>query len=136
LLVLVEKIVRPADRRSQRRMPLVGVASPLEQIEARPQPLEQGRGRQQLRACGGELEREWQPDESRAEATHRLALLDVGANGPCPLAEERDGLALLERGEIELDLALDAQRLSAGDEEPERGRGGGELGEWARSIGK
>ena len=47
-----------------------------------------------------------------------------------------DRLILGEPWEVELPLALDAQRLAAGDEEPERWRRSGEVRDDARGIGQ
>ena len=58
LLVLVEEVMRPGDRRSQGRVALVGVARAFEQIESRVEAPEQCFGREELRPRGGELDGE------------------------------------------------------------------------------
>src|SRR6058998_1559695 len=58
LLVLVQQVVAPLDRRPQRLLAGVGAAAGLQQIEALREPLEQLLGGERADACGGELERE------------------------------------------------------------------------------
>ena len=70
LLVLVEQVVAPRDRRAQRRVALVGVAAALEQVEPLRDPLEQLLGAEELDARGGELDREREAVEAADQLVH------------------------------------------------------------------
>ena len=74
------------------------------------------------------------PVEPVAERSDGVGLLHVRANGPRALTEERHGLVRRERGEVELDLALNAQWLAARREQPQRGSNPGELAERTSGI--
>src|SRR3954454_12668899 len=67
LLVPVEQVVGPRDGGPERHVALLGVAGSLERVEAVGEPVEQSLGREELRPCGGELERERQAVEPLAE---------------------------------------------------------------------
>ena len=134
LLGSVEEVVAPLDRRAQRRVPLVCVASPLEQVETLTDPLEELSGREQLCPRGGKLERERQAVEPANEFVHRRSVLDVGTNGVRAFEEERDGVVLHHRREVVLQLAGDPQRFATGDDEPQRRSGRSEVGQRARGV--
>ena len=102
LLVVVEQVVAPGDRGAQRGVALVGIAAALEQIEPLPDPLEQLLGAEQLDACRGELDREREPVEAADQLVHRGRVADIGADGPRPLDEQRDGVGLVHRRQVEL----------------------------------
>ena len=129
LLVLVEQVVRPRNRRPQRHVPFLGVARSLQRVEAVGEPVEESLGREQLRPGGGELERERQAVEPFAELHDGVRGGDVRPHGLRALAEERHGLVADERREVELGLTLDPQRLAARREQPQGGHGGDELGQ-------
>ena len=118
---------RVAWRSSASRVPLSRSRLSLE-------PLEERLGREELRARGGELEREREAVEPRAELGDRRVGLEVGTHGVRALDEERDGLGFGERRQVELDFALDAKRLATRREHPKRGRGRRELRERARGV--
>ena len=61
LFVVVEEVVAPGDRRTQRGVARVGVAAALEQVEPLRDPLEQLLGAEELDACRGQLDREREP---------------------------------------------------------------------------
>ena len=99
-------------------MPLVDVARALQQVEALAQPSEEGGRREELRARGGELEREWKTVEARTEVRDRGVLSEVGPDSMRSFEEERHRLVLGEWREVELDLPLDAKRLAARRQHP------------------
>lgn len=70
-------------------MAVVGIAGAAEQIEPVTQPFEELLGREQLRTCGGELEREGESVEPLAELVQRRGSLELGAARVCPLEKER-----------------------------------------------
>ena len=129
LLLLGEQVVAPVDRRPQRLLARVGVAAALEEVEPLREALEDLPRRERLRARGGELDRERQVVEARAELGDLVARLEPGA-----LAEERDGLGRGERRHRVLDLALDAQELAAGDEQRQVGAGAEQRRELGRRL--
>ena len=67
LLGVVEQVVRPGDRRPERRVALLGVPGSLQRVEPVGEAVEERLGREQLRPGGGELERERQAVEPVAE---------------------------------------------------------------------
>ena len=114
--VLVEQIVRPRDRRSERRMAGVSIAWAAEQIEAGAHAIEQGLWRQRLGARCGEFDREWDPVETLAELLDGRGALEAGANRAGASEEQRHCLFECQRQQVELLLRLDPERLSAGHE--------------------
>ena len=110
--------MRPGDRRSQGRVALVGVARALEQIEARVEALEQRLGREELRPRGGELDGEWQMVEARAELGDVLVSSEIRAHRVRTFHEQRNRLRSCERRQIQLRLAVDAQRLATRRHQP------------------
>ena len=58
LLVVVEEIVAPGDRRPQCRVALVCIAASLSRVEPLTDPLEELLRAEELDPCGGELDRE------------------------------------------------------------------------------
>ena len=129
LLVLVEKVVAPRDRGAQRGVALVGVPTALEEIEPLRDPLEQLLRAEQLHAGGGELDREREAVETLDQLVDGGRVADVGADRLRALEEQRHGVGLDHRRQVELDLAGNPQRLAARREDPERGRGGEQLGD-------
>ena len=121
LLVLVEQVVRPGDRRPQRRVALLGVAGSLQRVEPVGEAIEQRLGREQLRPGGGELERQRQAVEPVAELHDGVRRGDVGPHRLRAFAEQRHRLVAHERREVELGLALDPQRLAARGEQSQAG---------------
>ena len=83
LLVLAEKVVAPRDRRAQRGVALVGIATALEEIEPLPDPLEQLLRAEQLDASGGELDREREAVEPCGSARGRPASRRRSARTAC-----------------------------------------------------
>src|SRR2546423_9381823 len=67
LLVLVEQVVRPGDGRSERHVPLLGVAGSFEGVEAVGEPLEESLGGEQLGPGRGGVERQWEGLEAVGE---------------------------------------------------------------------
>ena len=100
-----KQVVRPRDRRAQRLLARVGVATAGEEVEPLREPLEDlGRG-ERPRARGCQLNRERERVEAGAELGDLRRRLDLR-----PFGEEGDGLRS-ERRDRELDLALDAEQL-------------------------
>ncbi len=97
LLLGSEQVVRPLDRRAQRLLAGVAVASSLEQVEALREAFEQLLGREDGRARRCELERERQVVEPRAEPADRSVCREGRLERPRTDEEELDGLTLLER---------------------------------------
>ena len=67
---------------------------------------------------------------------HGRRVVDVRADALCPLDEERDGVPLVHRREVELPLAGDPHRLAARGDDAQRGSGREQLGEPARRVGQ
>ena len=120
LLVLAEQVVAPRDRGAQRGMALVGVTAALEEVEPLPDPLEQLLRAEQLDPRGGELDREREAVEAADQLVDGGRVTDVGADRLRALEEQRDGVGLDHRRQVELDLAGDPQRLPARRDDPER----------------
>ncbi len=112
LLVPVEEVVAPLDRRAQRLLAGVCVATALQEIEAVREAIEDLRRRERLRAGSRELDGERQAVEPRTELSDLLARSELRAH-----AEELDGLGLGERRHLVLDLTAHAQALAARDEQ-------------------
>ena len=129
LLLLLEQIVRPRDRRPQRGVPLVGVPGALQYIEAVTEPFEELLRCQQLRPCRRELESEREAIQALAEFRDCFRCADFGPHRLRSLAEQRHRLVADERRKVEFSLALDAQRLAARDDEAQGRNGCHELGE-------
>ncbi len=112
LLVPVEEVVAPLDRRAQRLLAGVCVATALQEIEAVREAIEDLRRRERLRAGSRELDGERQVVEPRTELSDLLARSELRAH-----AEELDGLGLGERRHLVLDLTAHAQALATRDEQ-------------------
>ena len=136
LLVLAEQVVAPGDRGAQRGVALVGITAALEEVEPLPDPLEQLLRAEQLDPRGGELDREREPVEAADQLVDGGRVTDVGADCLRALEEQRDGVGLDHRRQVELDLAGDPQRLPARRDDPERGRGREQLGDRPGRIGQ
>ena len=82
LLVLLEQVVAPGDRRPQRLLPFGCVPGPAgEEREPLLQPSEQGIGRQDLDARRRQLDRERQAVEAAADLGHGAVRGEAGSNG-------------------------------------------------------
>ena len=119
-LLLVEQVVAPGDRRVEGLLAggEVGGAA-LQQREAALEPLEQRLRLEDAHARGGELDRERQPVEPRADGGDRAVDPDLGAGLLRPLDEQLDGLVLAQRRDVVDALARQLQRGPARDEQPE-----------------
>ena len=101
LLVGLEQIVAPLQRRGQRLLPgRCGVAARSQQTEAVVEPLGDRRRAEHADTSRGELECERQPVEAEADARHVLRVLRVEREarrgGRRTVDEERDGLVFAE----------------------------------------
>ena len=82
LLFLAEQVVAPRDRRAQRGVAFVGVATALEKVEPLPDPLEELLRAEQLDPRGGELDRERQTVEAADQLAHGRRVTDVARGLP------------------------------------------------------
>ena len=74
---------------------------------------------------------------SRSQSSATAAVpVDVRPHGSGAFAEELHRVVVNERRKVELRLALNTQRLAARRDEPQRGSGGRELGQWASCAGQ
>jgi hypothetical protein len=85
LLVRGKQVVRPADRRSERGLSFVRVATAAKKIEATCEPGQDFGGVEQVCPCGGELHGEREIVKALAQLDHRRVRHETGS-----LAEERD----------------------------------------------
>jgi hypothetical protein len=136
LFVVVEEVVAPSDRRTQRGVALVGVAAALEQVEPLRDPLEQLLGAKELDACGGQLDREREPIKTADQLVHRVRVTDIGPDSLRPLDEQRDSVTLVHRRQVELGLTRYPQRLTARRHDPKRRGGSKQLGERPGCVGE
>ena len=132
----------PASRRScdhsivERRRPLarIGVAAAGEQVEALPQSLEDRGRREDLRAGGGQLDREGHLVEGSAESLHGVVGFGIGLRETRACDEELDRVGLGERPHLELDLAADPETLAARREDRNVRTCLDEIGERGRRV--
>ena len=115
-------------------MALVGVTAALEQVEPLRDPLEQLLGAEQLEPCGGQLDGEREPIEAADQLVHRGRVADIGPDSLRPFDEQRDGISLVHRRQVELGLAGDAQRLAARHQEAKSRSGREQLRNGARCV--
>ena len=92
LLLLRQEVVAPRDGRPERLLSGVGVSAASQQVESLGETLDDLTRGEGLRAGGGELNREWEVVEARAELRDLVRGFE-----PRSLAEERDGLGGGER---------------------------------------
>ena len=83
-------------------MPLVGVARAAEQVESMRESFEELLRREELDARSGELEREGQTIEAKAELAEGRRFIQVRMARARPLEKERDGLVREQGREVEL----------------------------------
>ena len=116
LLLWLQQVVRPLDRRPQRLLPRIGVPARLQQVEALRQPLDELLRREDDGSGSGELERERQVVEPPAELGDGLRLLRRRVERPCAGEEQLDSVLRLEaRHRIHV-LALELEPLAARDD--------------------
>ena len=136
LLVRPEEIVRPGDRRLERRVTRIRITDAAQEVEPPADSLEQVLGRQELGARRRKLDGQRQPVEALAERCHSGGCLEATPEGLCSGEEQLDRLVDLERGQVELELSPDPERLSAGDDQAQRGRRLGQRRDRACGIGQ
>ena len=136
LFVVVEEVVAPGERGAQRGVALVGVAAALEQVEPLPDPLEQLLGAEELDPCRGQLDREREPVQAAHQLAHRVRVTDIGPDGLRALDEQRDGVTLIHRRQVELGLTCYPQRLTARRHDPKRRGRSKQLGERPGRLGQ
>ena len=136
LLAFVEKVVAPGDRGAQSRVALVCIAASLEQIEPLRDPLEQLLGAEELDTCRGQLDRKREAVEAANQLVHRGRVSGIGADGPRPLDEQRDGIVLAHGRQVELAFTGDPERLAARCHDPKSRHGGEQVGERPGCVGQ
>ena len=67
---------------------------------------------------------------------HRVRVTDVGPDSLRPLDEQRDGVTLVHRRQVELGLTRDPQRLTARPHDPKRRGSSKQLGERPGCVGQ
>ena len=123
LLMLLEQVVAPGDRRPQRLLSLGSIpGATREEREPLLQPREQGIRRQDLDARGRQLDRERQAVEAAADLGDGAVGREVGPDGPGALVEEGDGVVVRQRRNRILLLQRQAERLAARREQLEVAR--------------
>ena len=117
LLFGIQEVVRPLDRSPERLLAGIGVTARFEQVEPLRQSIDELLRREDDGSCGGELERQREVVQARAELCHRFRLLHSGLHRPCAGQEELDAVFLLERRHRVHMLALELEPLAARDEQ-------------------
>src|SRR3989442_1769505 len=120
-LLLREKVIAPGDRRPERLLARIGVATPLQEVETLGDAFEDLRRRERSCAGGGELDCEGEVVEARTKLRDLIGGVELRA-----FAEERNGFRRCERRHGVLDLALHAQELAARYQKREVGTGSNE----------
>jgi hypothetical protein len=106
LLVRIEQVVRPRNRRAERLLARVGVAASPKEVQPLGEAVEDLLRREDLRPGSRELERERHAVETAAELRDRAAPPQPGTE-----AEQLDRVRLGEREHFVLDLAAHAKEL-------------------------
>ena len=117
LLVGVEQVVAPLDRRAQGLLPRVDAAAGLQHVEPAREAVEQLRGREHAHARGRELERERQLLEPRAERGNAVGGSERRIGGERAREEELDAFLRAQLGDGIGLLAGQAQHLAARHEQ-------------------
>ena len=119
LLVLIEQVVRPFDRRAQGLLPQVGVTAAAQQVEPLPETRQQLFGRENRRPRRRELERQWKVVQAVAEFVECGARLELGLHGARTSDEQRPSVRAIEHRNRIYVLAADLQPLAARHEQVE-----------------
>lgn len=98
------------------------------------QPLCDPRERQDLHACGRQLDRKWQAVEPPADFGDLAVRREVGADGCGPLHEELDRLLLAKRVDGDLPLSVDVKRLAARYQHSQLRTGADRVGDARRRV--
>ena len=133
--MVVQKVVAPSDRRSQRSLPLRRIARARgQQRQSLLEPFEQLRRRKHVYARGRQLDRKRQPVQPRADCSDDrpvAAKLERGS-----LDEQRDRLRICKRRHCVLALGHDPERLAAGREHVDSDNISRKVGNHRRDSGK
>jgi hypothetical protein len=117
LLLEVEELVRPVDRRSEGVLAGVGVAGAFEQVEALREAFEELGGRKERGTCRGELDCKWKLVEASAKLADRVVEWKVDTGGVGAVEEELLALGLRQGRKGPGGLGGDPEAFAAGDEE-------------------
>ena len=96
LLVGIEQVERPFDRRTERLLPDLGITAPLEQVESCPEPVQELFCRENRRPRRGELERQRQIVEAGAELIERAVGREVRPHRLGARSKERTRFRAIE----------------------------------------
>ena len=136
LLRRLEQVVRPFDRRSERLLARIGVATGLEQVEPLREPREELLGREYDRARRRQLERKRKVVEASCRARRsRPRASTPEASGARPHEEELDAIVVCKRRNRIDVLTLELEPLSARNED-RRTRGVAEACDLCRDLGQ
>ena len=137
LLLLAEQIIAPGQHRAQGPVPLVAAPRAGQQPQRVLKGGEQSRGAQRRAPGSGQLDRQWQSVQPRAQLRDHPGLRhELRVRGQRPVAEQPLGVrAQRQRGDRHTALTRDAQPLPAGHQHT-GGRAGGQypLGELGRLV--
>ena len=128
--VLVEQVVAPLDRGSERSLALVRVPRPArEERQRRLEAVQEPLRPEELRARGRQLEREGQAVEAPADRLDGGIRPELGPDRSRALHEQDRGVARRQRLQPVLPLAVDVQRRPARHEHAEAARGREHVGD-------
>ena len=132
-VLVVEHLPGPLERRPQRALALGQVARAAgQQLQPPLQPLQQRRQREQAGAVGGELDREREPVQARADLGHDGLVVvrpPVAPGGGHARLEQRGGVGGRERLHAVRVLDREPQRRGARDQHGQVGHGRQQLGD-------
>src|SRR5436190_5799045 len=136
LLLWIEEVIAPLDRRSQRLLPCLDAAAGCEQVESLRETLEQLGWREYSHARRGQLERQRQIVESLAERAHLVCRHERRIDRACAGSEQPSAVLRFERGD-EIDvLRRKTEHLTACDQDLEVRTCAKQFRDWFRSVQK
>jgi hypothetical protein len=116
LLIRLQQVVGPANRRPQRLLSRIRITTSLEEVQPLTQTLEELFGREDHAARGCELERQRKIVEAPAELGYRGCLLEGGVGLASPGQEELGAVSRRQRRHRVCMFGLQPQSLAARDE--------------------
>ena len=117
LLLGLEQVVRPLDGRPERLLPRIRVPARLEQVEPLRQPLDELLRREHDGARGGQLERQRQVVQPRAELRDRVGVPRPPTERRARVRKSSTPSCVRERRDRVHVLALELEPLAARDEQ-------------------